>query len=225
MKNKFPIFIINRDRVSCLIQLIDWLEKAGHENIFIIDNDSTYEPLIEFYKNTNHTVLYQNKNTGHNGIWYNGIIEKYAKDKFFIVSDPDVVPIKECPLDAVDLFHSLLIKYPDRIKAGFSLKINDIPDHFKFKSEVIKHESGYMDGPSPEDGIVFAPIDTTFALYRPGAGAGLHSCIRTKYPYEARHIPWYINSSSLDEEELYYRSRMSKEINSWNQDSKPRWLN
>lgn len=222
--NQFPIFIISRDRLSCLVDLVSWLEKCGHQNIFIVDNDSTYEPLLEWYKTTSHIVLFQYENTGHNGIWRNGVIEKYASDKFYVVTDPDVVPVENCPTDAVDFFYSLLLRYPHITKAGFSLKIDDIPNCFKFKNEVISHESNYMNGPSPEEGVIFAPIDTTFALYRPGSDASIHSCIRTKAPYEARHIPWYIDSSNIDEEEKYYREHMSTRINSWNQDVKPWWM-
>lgn len=189
-----------------------------------MDNDSTYEPLLEWYKTTPHEILWQYGNTGHNGIWYNGTIEKVAGDDYFVVTDPDVVPTEECPLDAVDYFKSLLDRFPDRTKAGFSLKIDDLPDHYKFKNEVIAHEGNYMSWGDPRENFVFAPIDTTFALYRPHESPDISFSVRTKAPYEARHLPWYINSSVLDPEEVYYRGHMSTNINSWNQDEKPRWL-
>lgn len=222
--NQFPIFIISRDRLSCLQQLVAWLEKAGHERIYIVDNDSTYEPLLEWYKTTPHEILWQYGNTGHNGIWYNGTIEKVAGDDYFVVTDPDVVPTEECPLDAVDYFKSLLDRFPDRTKAGFSLKIDDLPDHYKFKNEVIAHEGNYMSWGDPRENFVFAPIDTTFALYLPYASPDISFSVRTKAPYEARHLPWYIDSNNIDQEEKYYREHMSTTVNSWNQDEKPRWL-
>lgn len=222
--NQFPIFIISRDRLSCLRKLIEWLEKAGHERIYIIDNDSTFEPLLNWYEKTPHKVLYQYNNTGHIGAWGNGTIAEYARDEFYVVSDPDIVPTEECPLDAVDYFHQLLNKYSDRTKAGFSLKIDDIPDHYKFKKEVIKHETQYLGWGGPEPGCLFAPIDTTFALYRPNSGPDISYSIRTLKPYEARHLPWYLDSNSLDDEERYYREYMLPTINSWNQDKPPHWI-
>ena len=52
-----PIFINCRDRITCLSVLVDWLEKAGHENIYLLDNDSSYPPLLEYYEQTPHTVV------------------------------------------------------------------------------------------------------------------------------------------------------------------------
>ena len=46
----------------------------------------------------------------------------------FVVTDCDIVPIEECPLDAIDYFSELLDFYPDIFKAGFGFKLDDIPD-------------------------------------------------------------------------------------------------
>ena len=56
MTNQYPIFIICRDRYTCTLDLINWLEKTGQENIYLIDNDSRYEPLLEYYRVTPHIV-------------------------------------------------------------------------------------------------------------------------------------------------------------------------
>jgi hypothetical protein len=222
--NQFPIFIISRDRLTCLRQLVAWLEKAGHERIFIVDNGSTFEPILDWYRGVSHTVLYQGGNTGHNGIWYNGTLDRHAGDEFFVVTDPDVVPTEECPLDAVDHFRSLLDRYNNRTKVGFHLKLDDLPDHYKFKQEVLIHESQYLTWGGPDPDCVFAPIDTTFALYRPRAGPDIGFSVRTRHPYEARHLPWYLDSNNIDDEEKHYRQHMNIAINSWNQDVRPWWL-
>jgi hypothetical protein len=48
-------------------------------------------------------------------------------------------------------------------------------------------------------------IDTTFALYRPGAKGGVTcSALRTGGQLLARHVPWYENPSHLLEETRYY---------------------
>ena len=63
-KNSYgiPIIINNRNRVTFLKQLVDWLIKAGYSNIIILDNDSKYEPLIEYYKQTKARVIYLKSN-------------------------------------------------------------------------------------------------------------------------------------------------------------------
>ena len=52
-----PIFINCRDRVTPLRDLVAWLERAGHQRIILVDNDSTYEPLLEFYEQSPHEVV------------------------------------------------------------------------------------------------------------------------------------------------------------------------
>ena len=44
-----PIFINARDRLGVMKKLIDWLLNAGYRNLIILDNNSTYPPLLEYY--------------------------------------------------------------------------------------------------------------------------------------------------------------------------------
>jgi hypothetical protein len=56
--------------------------------------------------------------------------------------------------------------------------------------------------------ILFAaPVDTTLALYRPGGRWHL-SGMRTGGKYQARHLPWYVDSAHPTQEELYYRAHL-----------------
>lgn len=222
--NQYPVFIICRDRVTWTKQLVDWLERAGQEEIYLVDNDSTYPPLLEWYEQTDHRVVKMNGNTGHNGIWHSGLVQQIADCRYYIVSDPDVIPIDECPLDAIDYFRELLDRYEDRTKVGFNLKIDDIPDHYKFKQAVLDHEGGYKLWGGPEPGLHFAPIDTTFALYRPGATQDISFSCRVDYPYETRHMPWYLDSNDPGEEESYYVEHAHSRINTWNHLDLPYYL-
>ena len=44
-----PIFVISYNRLTCLKLLVDYLCKHGYvKNIVIIDNASTYAPLLEY---------------------------------------------------------------------------------------------------------------------------------------------------------------------------------
>lgn len=63
-----------------------------------------------------------------------------------------------------------------------------------------------------------APIDTTFAVYRPTFmrfELAVPS-IRTGHPYIARHLPWYADMSRPTEEDLFYRARLRRDLNHWN---------
>lgn len=221
---QYPIFIISRDRLSCLEKLVGWLETAGQERIYIIDNESTYEPLLDFYSETPHQVVKMGGNTGHVGIWAHGTIEKLAPGERFVVTDPDIVPIEQCPNDAIEYFDLLLDQYQDRSKIGFGLWLEDIPDHYKFKQSVLEYESRFALYHRPQKDLYFAPIDTTFALYREGASQDISFSGRTDYPYVARHLSWYVDSDNPGEEETYYIDHAHSRINSWNHLDLPWWL-
>ena len=49
-KDSVPIFIINYNRLSYIEKFVSQLEMYGFTNINIIDNCSTYPPLLEYYK-------------------------------------------------------------------------------------------------------------------------------------------------------------------------------
>lgn len=213
-----PAFIICRDRFTCTVNLTKWLESAGIEDIYLIDNDSTYEPLLDFYEKTNHTVIKMGNNHNHLIPWNGGFIDKYAKNKHYIVSDPDILPIEECPFDIFEYFLSILDRYPQIKRIGPGLKIDDLPDHYSLKSSVIDQETENWRYPSLEPGIILAPIDTTLALHRPNVGHGLGDCARTDFPYLARHTPWYIDSNNISDEERHYRSRLDRAVSHWNRD-------
>src|SRR3954469_18701681 len=59
-----PIFINCRDRLSSLRDLVDWLERVGCDEIYFLDNDSAFEPLLEYYRETPHTVVRMKENWG-----------------------------------------------------------------------------------------------------------------------------------------------------------------
>jgi hypothetical protein len=199
-----PVIINNYNRINHLVKLIDWLEKAEMQNIYIIDNASTYPLLLDFYSQTKHTVVKLNANIGYKALWDTSI-HLWFKGLPYIYTDPDILPIEECPVDAIKHFQEILDKYEDINKVGFGLQIDDIPDHYANKSDVLKWEMKYWENPISEQ-LYKADIDTTFALYRAhSVKQQWGKTIRTGGKYLARHLPWYENTDSLSEEELYYR--------------------
>ncbi len=220
MVKQYPVIITVRDRLSCLKQLLSWLEGMGQNEIWLCDNASTFPPLVEFLKTTKHNVVYNNFNLGHRAPWLSGLVPKLGKEKYFIISDPDVVPDKNTPSDVFKLFEHVLHTNPKVDKVGFSLQINDLPDHFIHKSDVITWETQFWQN-IYYPGYYTAPIDTTFAMYRPGSGHQNGNSLRSAPPYTARHLPWYQDSANLSEEDAYYIEHSDHLITNWNSDKLP----
>lgn len=206
---KIPIIINNFNRLDYMLQLIESLEKRGYTNIYIIDNLSTYPPLVEYYKTCKYTVFRLDRNIGMNALWGSGLIKKFRKD-YFVYTDSDMVPVEECPDDFMLFFLNVLRKHKFAQKVGFSLRIDDLPDAYALKNTVIDVEKQYYQY-KVDDFLFWAPIATTFALYRPRArrihGNYYIEMYRTNWPYMAKHLPWYMDSSNPDEENRYYLSQ------------------
>jgi hypothetical protein len=220
-----PIFIVCRDRVTPLITLVDWLERAGHERIYFVDNASTYPPLLEYLDRSPHVTVRLADNAGHLAPWEAGVVEREADGEWYVVTDPDVVPIEACPFDAVDRFQYVLERYPDYVKAGFGLQVDDLPSCFQHADDVRHWESQWEHRTfGGKLKLHHARVDTTFALYRPfehGYEFTLGPSIRTSFPYVARHLPWYADSSAPTAEEQYYAEHSRVDSTSWHSDELP----
>ena len=214
------IYIINRDRISTLKQLLRWFGKQGLYKIVLIDNDSKYPPLIKYLNSTDYQVIETMNNVGHTVPWNSQIIRLLSPNDFYVVTDPDVVPV----LDSIDVISKLLevhSKFPNHLKVGLGLNIDDLPDEYILKKEVIEWESQFWKR-ILDKGVYEASVDTTFALYKPYTyNYFLSPSLRTGHPYTARHLPWYITSSKPTIEDVFYKSRLDKNVNTWNGDSLP----
>jgi hypothetical protein len=210
-----PVFVNVRDRLSCLKQLLGWLERAGHRNITLIDNASTYPPLLRFLQQCGHQVVCLRRNLGHTALWRIRQFRSVIAQSWFIYTDPDVVPAECCPPDAAAHLYSLLQRFPNYLKAGLGLRLDDIPDCYHLKQKVIRWEQQLI-GKEIAPGVFQADVDTTFALHRPGTPYITGPSMRVHGIYEARHLPWYADSESPDEEELYYRGHASVGVTTWN---------
>lgn len=215
MIEQFPVIITVRDRLTPLVELLTWLDSVGQREIWLCDNASTFPPMVEFLKTTSYRVMFNNFNLGHRAPWLSGLVPELGTDHHFIVTDPDVIPIKECPKDVLPLFKRTLQQNPDIDKVGFSLKIDDLPDHYRHKKNVITWESQFwIDQFSSR--FFRAPIDTTFAMYRPGSRHENGKSLRSAPPCVARHTPWYQDSNHPTDEEQYYAQHADALISNWN---------
>lgn len=205
-----PIIINNFNRYDKLLLLISGLEARGYANIWIIDNDSTYPPLLEWYKTCPYKVVSLHANVGHLSLFKTGLYKMFWSS-YYAYTDSDLEICDECPDDFMEQFVKLLKADPRVVKAGFSLRLDDLPDHYPNKAEVIGWESQFWKRAArTQNGatVYNAPVDTTFAVYKPWFKGGLvrfrDRHFRVGPPYVMRHLPWYIDPDEMSDEDEYY---------------------
>ena len=204
--NKIPVFIISFNRLSYLKKILASLEKYRFTNIYIIDNASTYPPLLNYYKTLSYKIFYLDKNLGHMVFWKDDRFLKF-RNNFYIVTDPDLELISNCPNDLIQKMFNTLKRYPFVKKVGVSLKVDDLPSKGFFYKEVNDWEKRYNKIKIAKDNIYYAAVDTTFALYLPdclSSEMSFYRAFRIGYPYQARHLPWYKTEEEITEEDKYY---------------------
>jgi hypothetical protein len=210
-----PIIINNRNRYTFLKLMIDQLQSFGYKHIYILDNDSTYPPLLEYYKIVDAKVILLNQNVGYRALWETNVFEQF-KNKHYVYSDPDILLQHDCPKDFVYQLYIQLNKYSLKEKAGVALKIDDLPDCYKLKNEVLKWEHINWKNTLNEN-VYDALVDTTLALYKPLAFGNAEECsaIRVAGKLTAQHLPWYDDSNHISEEELYYKNNAKQTSSYW----------
>lgn len=141
------VYINNRDRLTCLLSLIKWLEQLPYIQIVILDNDSTYKPLLDWYAKCKYEILYLGKNHGHTALWSENKFSRNGKQiqfqkpgDWYVYTDPDIIPREDCPLDAIQRFREIMLRYPDQYKVGFGLEIKEIPIDHPLYSKIMDHE-------------------------------------------------------------------------------------
>ncbi len=200
---RVPIVINNFNRLSCLKQQVDRLRDLGYENLYVIDNASTYEPLLDYYRSEKLRVFYLSENVGYLALWKTSVRKEFMSN-YYIYTDSDIVPVEDCPDDFAARFKATLDEHRTLAKAGFGLKIDDLPESYANRDAVAQHERQFWTQPITR-GLWHAPIDTTLALYRPGESGGWWlDAARTDAPYLARHVAWYADSANPSEEERFY---------------------
>lgn len=195
-------FINNYERLTYPSAMADYLASCNMR-VVIIDNNSTYPPLLEYYETCPHEVCRLGFNYGSAAPFHPaaGVFDKYDVHGGFVTTDPDL-GIDHIPRDWLQILQEGLDKHPFACKSGFSLRIDDLPDTPVAK-EAREREAGYWTHPLDGGRFYRAYIDTTFCLMR----TRLHDfpSVRAAPPYVARHLPWYYTSvDQIPEDEMYY---------------------
>ena len=207
-----PIFINARDRVDVMKNLIDWLLDAGYKNLLILDNDSTYPKLLEYYseleKISSVKVIRLKKNLGYKALWKSNILEKLNISTPYVYTDPDVVPSENCPKDFVLTLYEILKSHREFRKVGPALVWEDIT--FYDKDFWQRQEKNFEQQARINELFGYANIDTTFALYANTRSYSLRFSLRTLGNLRVKHLPWYFDYENLPDDEKYYLEHADK---------------
>lgn len=211
--SEIPVFITNRDRLTSVKSLVEWLLSAGTRRVVIVDNASTYSPLLDYYKALpmGVSVHLLGRNLGPWAFWQEGMHKSQSTP--YVVTDSDLVPDKNCPKDLIQKLNTLLHIRPESGKVGPGLKISDVPDVIGSGCDKSVEASYWLNRYSAE--AFLAPIDTTFALYAAYSDGQIgHTFdnpnnLRMDIPYLVCHRPWY-ETIPLSSEEEYYREHSNK---------------
>ncbi len=197
-----PIYINNRNYLTPVAAMVEYLLRVPGALPIIVDNDSTYPPLLSWYAlDCPVEVVCLGENAGPRG-WFRGVDRKYP---FYVGTDPDL-DLTGIPLDVLDLLRDALDANPDRVKVGLGLEIDDVPPEALLHRFAQQTRRWWRQKVSGNDQFWEADLDMTFSMYRtkPPWNGGYGPALRSDRPYTARHLPWYWTVENMTEEERYY---------------------
>ena len=179
------------------------------QKIIILDNASTYIPLLQWYRTMFGKVeIMMLGNEGHLAFWGIGLDKNIGK--YFVYTDSDIVLNKNLPPFFLQMMYDWHIIYGiDKI--AFGLKIDDLPDHYRYKKQVLRNEGRWwLKENKVEENIYRADTDTTFALYK-NKYDNQYESLRLTHDYLiAQHAPWYDDIYNLNEEEKFYLNNLGE---------------
>ena len=123
---EIPIIIIGFNNYTYIKQMVDQLYKYNLNNIYIIDNNSTYPLLLDYYDNNpGLKVIKLSINYGYNVLFKECMRDFYKSlPKYFILTDPDIEFNKKLPKEFVSILINLSNQHKIG-KVGFAIDIND----------------------------------------------------------------------------------------------------
>ncbi len=199
------VFVNNRDLLTWPRAMAEKLCETAE--VIIVDNASTYPPLLDWYAACPFEVIRLTDNVGHRAPWLTGIIDRRASD-WYVVTDPDL-DLSLLPDDWFSRLQELSLRYSWASKVGLGLRIDDLPDDSPVKEDRVDWESRFWIDPL-EPGVYRAGVDTTFALYHRDRAPFTWDDVRTDAPYLARHLPWYVTPETVTPEFRYYLDHASR---------------
>ena len=185
-----PVYINARNLLTPLRRMIDYLVQIPNARPIIVDNDSTWPPLLDYYDAECPVEVVRTGINGGKFGWVNHLLDHAAIGVTkYVVTDSDL-ELAGVPVDVLNVLASGLDENPHITKCGLSLDIESIPDEYSLADEVRTWERQFW---QQRRGHFFeAGIDTTFAMRRASdpIARETHGHLRSDKPYTAIHWPW-----------------------------------
>lgn len=201
------------------------LAAQNHEIVWL-DNNSTYEPLLEFYETSPYRTIRLGENRGGTAAW--GLLgSEIRNDDYFVIADSDYL-LDDLPDDWAEHLIEGVNRYGGQGGCGLSMLETRIPSQNPawIADEFHLYPAGDHParwGPQVQlpGGFINYPVDTSFAVYPPGTSQFMSSSTGIRSAHAAvRHIPWHIvldlNPEEdsyqvlMDEEYYYYLTEVQK---------------
>lgn len=215
IKKNMPAIIIGYNQFTYIKNMIEQLEKFTND-IIVIDNNSSYKPLLDYYENDfKYTLLRQKTNGGHT-IYTDRYIQNLVGD-FYILTDPDLEFNSKLPANFIQVLIDVSHHFgAHRVGLALCVDSPDIRTDIQFHGHTIKewesqfwkHPLSYPDNPTLQ--LYDAAIDTTFCLINKRPKNQLH--IRIAGDYTCFHLPWHKDFKSKlqnGEYETYTQNNVS----------------
>src|SRR5690606_18912997 len=187
-------------------------------SILILDNGSTYEPLLKYYaslesKDDNIQIIrFTHNNELRKILPMSMALRRFDK---YVVTDAYLIPYQNTPNDIFQNMSDLLDKHPEIKHLGPSLEINDIPSCYPLKEDVLQWESQFWLQKYCSQ-TYKAEVDTTMGMYRRGSlVTKMNPALRLDRPYTLKHVDWYINPIAMSEEHKFYLKHCTA-VSTWN---------
>lgn len=192
VKKNMPAFVIGYNQYTFIKNMVDQLKKYTTD-IIVVDNNSDYQPLLDYYRDEFcFTLLKQKVNYGYK-VYERDCIQRLAGD-LYILTDPDLEFNPNLPDDFIQDFIDISNEFKVG-RIGFALLIDsdDIRTDVTHRGYSIQGwesqfwENRLISASKKDLELYLAPIDTTFCLINRRYG----HCIRVAGDYTCKHIPWH----------------------------------
>lgn len=213
-----PLIVPVFNQLTYLKNILNWWKwYAPNQPVYIVDNNSDYGPLLEFYVNMKYENVYlgsfgENECSKNIRRTIDGEIQ--GKYDYYCLSDPDISIHPSTPPNFLEIWKDY-IDNKGYHHVGFNLITEGLPEWLHDREMKIRNEKEFLQNPvETSHGFIGyrAPIDTTFAMYTT-KNSGWHSPMNGQdwgnslRIFESFHLGWYQHPDYVNPEmDHYYRT-------------------